>query len=199
MRRCLWAAWTRKTLETSWRTKEAPLWILTGTMKRRRRKMFRSWREEDEEEEEEEDAAEEDWEEAPAPPPRKRKSPPEPLASAGPKRGKISRREKKNPAMSASAEEFGSLLDENADSRLDSGGLNAMATGDRAGLKQLRWEVQRDEWIHDRDAKTLRRRKAAGRRGGGREGGGGRGMMGGGRRQMGGGQEGGGVGGSSGS
>lgn len=30
-----------------------------------------------------------------------------------------------------------------------------------AGVKQLKWESQRDDWIHDRDAKTLRRKKAA--------------------------------------
>uniref|UniRef100_A0A3Q2QMW9 CCAAT enhancer binding protein zeta n=1 Tax=Fundulus heteroclitus TaxID=8078 RepID=A0A3Q2QMW9_FUNHE len=28
-----------------------------------------------------------------------------------------------------------------------------------AGLKQLRWEAQRDDWIHGRDSKTLRRKK----------------------------------------
>ncbi|CAM9132955.1 unnamed protein product [Lampetra planeri] len=65
--------------------------------------------------------------------------------------------------------QFGSMLDENAGSRFDSGGLNAMANKDRAGVfclrlpaaaKQLRWETQRDDWIHGRDAKTLRRKKS---------------------------------------
>uniref|UniRef100_A0A3Q4H3G5 CCAAT/enhancer-binding protein zeta n=1 Tax=Neolamprologus brichardi TaxID=32507 RepID=A0A3Q4H3G5_NEOBR len=32
-------------------------------------------------------------------------------------------------------------------------------TKDKAGLKQLKWEAQRDDWIHGRDAKTLRRKK----------------------------------------
>uniref|UniRef100_A0A3Q3J9Q0 CCAAT/enhancer-binding protein zeta n=1 Tax=Monopterus albus TaxID=43700 RepID=A0A3Q3J9Q0_MONAL len=54
---------------------------------------------------------------------------------------------------------FGSLLDENAGSKFDNIGLNAMANTDRAGLKQLKWEAQRDDWIHGRDAKTLRRKK----------------------------------------
>ena len=29
-----------------------------------------------------------------------------------------------------------------------------------AGLRQLKWEAQRDDWIQGRDVKTLRRRKA---------------------------------------
>ncbi|XP_037541965.1 CCAAT/enhancer-binding protein zeta [Nematolebias whitei] len=62
-------------------------------------------------------------------------------------------------AMFASAEEFGSLLDENVHSRFHSIGLDAMATTDQAGVKQLEWEAQRDDWIHGRDARTLRRRK----------------------------------------
>uniref|UniRef100_A0A3Q2ZDU1 CCAAT/enhancer-binding protein zeta n=1 Tax=Kryptolebias marmoratus TaxID=37003 RepID=A0A3Q2ZDU1_KRYMA len=56
---------------------------------------------------------------------------------------------------------FGSLLDENTDSRFDNIGLNAMANTDKAGPKQLKWEAQRDDWIHGRDAKTLRRRKTS--------------------------------------
>ncbi|XP_013878105.1 CCAAT/enhancer-binding protein zeta isoform X2 [Austrofundulus limnaeus] len=63
-------------------------------------------------------------------------------------------------AMFASAEEFGLLLDENTNSRF-SIGLNAMATSDKAGLKQLKWEAQRDAWIHGRDDKTLRRKKTS--------------------------------------
>uniref|UniRef100_A0A3Q2DA84 CCAAT/enhancer-binding protein zeta n=1 Tax=Cyprinodon variegatus TaxID=28743 RepID=A0A3Q2DA84_CYPVA len=56
---------------------------------------------------------------------------------------------------------FGSLLDENSDSKFDNIGLNAMANTDRAGLKQLKWEAQRDDWVHGRDAKTLRRKKSS--------------------------------------
>uniref|UniRef100_A0A3B4EU84 CCAAT/enhancer-binding protein zeta n=1 Tax=Pundamilia nyererei TaxID=303518 RepID=A0A3B4EU84_9CICH len=55
--------------------------------------------------------------------------------------------------------QFGCLLDENAGSKFDNIGLNAMANRDKAGLKQLKWEAQRDDWIHGRDAKTLRRKK----------------------------------------
>ncbi|XP_041661344.1 CCAAT/enhancer-binding protein zeta [Cheilinus undulatus] len=69
------------------------------------------------------------------------------------------RKGKSNAAMFASAEEFGSLLDENAGSKFDNIGMNAMANRDKAGLKQLKWEAQRDDWIHDRDAKTMRRKK----------------------------------------
>ncbi|KAM6892600.1 CCAAT/enhancer-binding protein zeta [Xenentodon cancila] len=60
-----------------------------------------------------------------------------------------------------SLEEFGSLLDDNAGSQFDNIGLNAVANTDRAGLKQLKWEAQRDDWIQGRDAKTLRRKKMA--------------------------------------
>ncbi|XP_024146780.1 CCAAT/enhancer-binding protein zeta [Oryzias melastigma] len=69
------------------------------------------------------------------------------------------KKSKKGGAVFASAEEFGSLLDENVDSKFDNIGLNAMANPDKAGLKQLRWEAERDDWIHGRDAKTLRRKK----------------------------------------
>ncbi|KAM9354642.1 CCAAT/enhancer-binding protein zeta [Pholidichthys leucotaenia] len=79
----------------------------------------------------------------------------------GPKQGKKKKKEKTDAAMFASAEEFGVLLDENVGSKFDNLGLNAMANTDKAGLKQLKWEAQRDDWIHDRDAKTLRRKKSA--------------------------------------
>ncbi|KAM9798285.1 CCAAT/enhancer-binding protein zeta [Neosynchiropus ocellatus] len=74
------------------------------------------------------------------------------------------KRKKRESAVLAAAEEFafqfGELLDENSGSKLDSMGLNAMANPDKAGVKQLRWEAQRDDWICGRDVKTLRRRKA---------------------------------------
>uniref|UniRef100_A0A3B5KRG6 Uncharacterized protein n=1 Tax=Xiphophorus couchianus TaxID=32473 RepID=A0A3B5KRG6_9TELE len=56
--------------------------------------------------------------------------------------------------------QFGSLLDENTDCKLDNISMNAMANSDRA-LKQLKWESQRDDWIHGRDSQTLRRRKSS--------------------------------------
>ncbi|XP_073348735.1 CCAAT/enhancer-binding protein zeta [Pagrus major] len=77
--------------------------------------------------------------------------------SIGSKQGK--KKGKKDVAMFASADEFGSLLDENAGSKFDNMGLNAMANKDKAGLKQLKWEAQRDDWMQDRDVKTLRRKK----------------------------------------
>ncbi|XP_041815058.1 CCAAT/enhancer-binding protein zeta [Chelmon rostratus] len=79
-------------------------------------------------------------------------------ASLGSKQGK-KKKGKKDGAMFASAEEFGSMLDENAGSKFDNIGLNAMANTDKAGLKQLKWEAQRDDWIRGRDAKTLRKKK----------------------------------------
>ncbi|KAM3861127.1 CCAAT/enhancer-binding protein zeta [Diretmus argenteus] len=71
------------------------------------------------------------------------------------------RKGKKDAAMFVSAQEFGCLLDENAGSKFDNVGMNAMANKDKAGLKQLKWESQRDDWIRGRDAKTLRRKKTA--------------------------------------
>ncbi|XP_029351916.1 CCAAT/enhancer-binding protein zeta isoform X2 [Echeneis naucrates] len=77
----------------------------------------------------------------------------------GSKQGKKKKKGKNESAMFASAEEFGSILDENTGSKFDNIGLNAMSNTDKAGLKQLKWEAQRDDWIHGRDAKTLRRKK----------------------------------------
>ncbi|KAJ0026557.1 hypothetical protein NQD34_017557 [Periophthalmus magnuspinnatus] len=77
----------------------------------------------------------------------------------GPK-GAKKKKGKSDSAMFASSEEFGSLLDENSGSKFDNAGLNALRNSDKAGVKQLKWESQRDDWIHDRDAKTLRRKKS---------------------------------------
>ncbi|XP_014829298.1 PREDICTED: CCAAT/enhancer-binding protein zeta isoform X2 [Poecilia mexicana] len=91
---------------------------------------------------------------------RKRKSSKEPDFS-GPLEPDKEKKRRKDRGVFASAEEFGSLLDENTDCKLDNIGLNAMANSDRAGLKQLKWESQRDDWIHGRDSQTLRRRKSS--------------------------------------
>ncbi|XP_051954531.1 CCAAT/enhancer-binding protein zeta isoform X1 [Xyrauchen texanus] len=74
--------------------------------------------------------------------------------------GRKKKRKTDDQAVFASAEEFGCLLDENATSKCDNSSMNAMANADKADVKQLRWEAQRDEWIHGRDVKTLRRKKA---------------------------------------
>uniref|UniRef100_A0A8C9VS61 CCAAT enhancer binding protein zeta n=1 Tax=Scleropages formosus TaxID=113540 RepID=A0A8C9VS61_SCLFO len=80
----------------------------------------------------------------------------------GTKAGRKKKKVMKNDAsMFASAEEFGYLLDENAGSKFDNIGMDAMANKDKATLKQLKWEAQRDDWIQGRDVKTLRRKKAA--------------------------------------
>ncbi|KAM4712899.1 LOW QUALITY PROTEIN: CCAAT/enhancer-binding protein zeta [Anableps anableps] len=96
---------------------------------------------------------------------RKRKSSEELDFSGSLEHQREKKKKKKKPkedgAMFASAEEFGSLLDENTDCKLDSIGLNAMSNADKAGLKQLKWEAQRDDWIHGRDSKTLRRKKSS--------------------------------------
>uniref|UniRef100_A0A8C8FJ79 CCAAT/enhancer-binding protein zeta n=1 Tax=Oncorhynchus tshawytscha TaxID=74940 RepID=A0A8C8FJ79_ONCTS len=79
--------------------------------------------------------------------------------SLGSKPGK-KHKGKKDTAMFASAEEFGFMLDENAGSKFDNIGMNAMANKDKAGVRQLKWEAQRDDWVRGRDVKTLRKKKA---------------------------------------
>ncbi|XP_067901411.1 CCAAT/enhancer-binding protein zeta [Heterodontus francisci] len=61
--------------------------------------------------------------------------------------------------MFAAAEEFGYLLDENAGSKFDNIGINAMANKDKASMKQLQWESDRDAWIRGKDTQTLRKQK----------------------------------------
>ncbi|MBN3301753.1 CEBPZ protein, partial [Amia calva] len=80
--------------------------------------------------------------------------------SAGSKLGPKKKKGLKDGKMFAAAEEFGYLLDENAGSKFDNIGINAMANKDKAGIKQLKWEAARDEWIRGRDVKTLRKKKA---------------------------------------
>nr|XP_015210566.1 PREDICTED: CCAAT/enhancer-binding protein zeta [Lepisosteus oculatus] len=83
------------------------------------------------------------------------------LGSLGSKSGK--KKKKKglgDDNMLATAEEFGYLLDENTGSKFDNIGMNAMANRDKAGVKQLKWEAARNDWIQGRDVKTLRKRKA---------------------------------------
>ncbi|XP_043076110.1 CCAAT/enhancer-binding protein zeta [Puntigrus tetrazona] len=60
----------------------------------------------------------------------------------------------------ASAEEFACLLEENTNLKFENSDMNAMANTDKADVKQLKWEVKRNDWIHGRDVKTLRRKKA---------------------------------------
>ncbi|NWI19309.1 CEBPZ protein, partial [Crypturellus soui] len=69
------------------------------------------------------------------------------------------KRKLKDATMLASAEEFGYLLDENAGSKFDNIGMNAMANRDNASVKQLKWEVERDRWLHNRDMKSIIKKK----------------------------------------
>uniref|UniRef100_A0A8D0HDN4 CCAAT/enhancer-binding protein zeta n=1 Tax=Sphenodon punctatus TaxID=8508 RepID=A0A8D0HDN4_SPHPU len=74
----------------------------------------------------------------------------------GAKQGK---KKLKGANMHASAEQFGYLLDENVGSKFDNIGINAMANKDNASVKQLKWEAERDDWLHNRDMKNIIRRK----------------------------------------
>ncbi|XP_055981645.1 CCAAT/enhancer-binding protein zeta [Sorex fumeus] len=79
----------------------------------------------------------------------------------GPKKKK---RRVDDSSLFVSAEEFGHLLDENMGSKFDNIGMNAMANKENASFKQLRWEAERDDWLHGRDAKSIVRRKRNSRR-----------------------------------
>uniref|UniRef100_A0A8C2EAD6 CCAAT/enhancer-binding protein zeta n=1 Tax=Cyprinus carpio TaxID=7962 RepID=A0A8C2EAD6_CYPCA len=56
--------------------------------------------------------------------------------------------------------DFGCLLEENTSLKFENSDMNAMANTDKADVKQLKWEVKRNDWIQGRDVKTLRRKKA---------------------------------------
>ncbi|XP_015263930.1 PREDICTED: CCAAT/enhancer-binding protein zeta, partial [Gekko japonicus] len=75
----------------------------------------------------------------------------------GPKESR--KRKLKDTGMLAAAEEFGYLLDENIGSKFDSIGMHAMANKDNANFKQLKWEAERDRWIHNKDVKSIIRQK----------------------------------------
>ncbi|KAF2983778.1 hypothetical protein EK904_010559 [Melospiza melodia maxima] len=75
----------------------------------------------------------------------------------GSRRGK--KRKLQDAGILASAEEFGYLLDENAGSKFDNIGMNAMANRDNANVKQIQWEIERDKWLHNRDVKSIIKRK----------------------------------------
>ncbi|XP_052602278.1 CCAAT/enhancer-binding protein zeta [Peromyscus californicus insignis] len=62
-------------------------------------------------------------------------------------------------SLFVSAEEFGHLLDENMGSKFDNIGMNAMANKDNASFKQLKWEAERDDWLHNRDVKSIIKKK----------------------------------------
>ncbi|KAL6050797.1 hypothetical protein STEG23_015335 [Scotinomys teguina] len=74
----------------------------------------------------------------------------------GPKKKKKS---SDDSSLFVSAEEFGHLLDENMGSKFDNIGMNAMANRDNASFKQLKWEAERDDWLHNRDVKSIIKRK----------------------------------------
>ncbi|XP_076990111.1 CCAAT/enhancer-binding protein zeta [Tamandua tetradactyla] len=75
----------------------------------------------------------------------------------GPRQKK--KRSLNDSSLFVSAEEFGHLLDENMGSKFDNIGMNAMANKDNASLRQLRWEAERDDWLHNRDVKSIIKKK----------------------------------------
>ncbi|XP_041353162.1 CCAAT/enhancer-binding protein zeta-like [Gigantopelta aegis] len=72
--------------------------------------------------------------------------------------GKKRRKDKNQTSgLFAAAEEFAHLIDDNAESSLDTLGTQAMSNKDQAGIKQLRWEADRDRWIKGQDWKSKKR------------------------------------------
>ncbi|NXE11626.1 CEBPZ protein, partial [Lophotis ruficrista] len=69
------------------------------------------------------------------------------------------KRKLRDAGILASAEEFGYMLDENAGSKFDNIGMNAMANRDNANVKQIQWEIERDKWLHNRDVKSIIKKK----------------------------------------
>ncbi|XP_052042376.1 CCAAT/enhancer-binding protein zeta [Apodemus sylvaticus] len=79
---------------------------------------------------------------------------------AGSFQGKKKKKKSFNDSsLFVSAEEFGHLLDENMGSKFDTIGMNAMANKDNASFKQLKWEADRDDWLHNRDVKSIIKKK----------------------------------------
>ncbi|KAG1664483.1 CCAAT/enhancer-binding protein zeta [Nymphon striatum] len=60
--------------------------------------------------------------------------------------------------MFASAEEFSSIMDENANSKLNMIGTETLANKDNADVKQLKWEMQRDRFVKGHDWKQKKRK-----------------------------------------
>ncbi|XP_018428741.1 PREDICTED: CCAAT/enhancer-binding protein zeta [Nanorana parkeri] len=73
------------------------------------------------------------------------------------KKGK--KRRLKEDDMFSAAEEFGDILDDNTSSKFDNIGINAMSNKENASIKQLKWEAERDNWVHSRDARSIIKKK----------------------------------------
>ncbi|XP_035672008.1 CCAAT/enhancer-binding protein zeta-like [Branchiostoma floridae] len=71
-------------------------------------------------------------------------------------------------SMFAAAEEFSSLLDDNAGSKFDNIGIGALSNKDNADAKQLKWEVARDQWVRGQNWKEKKRNRGKGPVGKGR-------------------------------
>ncbi|XP_071512125.1 CCAAT/enhancer-binding protein zeta-like [Diadema antillarum] len=87
----------------------------------------------------------------------------------GPKASKASKRKRRREAkkpkrqresteLSDVTEKISSMIDENVGSKFDVG-LNALANKDKADMKQLRWEMDRDRWVRGVDSRSKIRAK----------------------------------------
>nr|DBA26807.1 TPA: hypothetical protein GDO54_011017 [Pyxicephalus adspersus] len=80
-------------------------------------------------------------------------------AEEEPEKKKGKKRRLKEEDMFATAEEFGDILDDNAGSKFDNIGINALSNKENASVKQLKWEAERDKWVHSRDPKSIIKKK----------------------------------------
>ncbi|XP_044146073.1 CCAAT/enhancer-binding protein zeta [Bufo gargarizans] len=69
------------------------------------------------------------------------------------------KRQFKEDDMLAAAEEFGDMLDDNTGSKFDNIGINAVSNKENASIKQLKWEEQRNSWVHNKDAGSIIKKK----------------------------------------
>ncbi|XP_068087919.1 CCAAT/enhancer-binding protein zeta [Hyperolius riggenbachi] len=72
---------------------------------------------------------------------------------------KRKKRPLKQDDVFATAEEFGDMLDDNTGSQFDSYDLNTMSNKENASVKQLRWEAERDDWVHNKDFRSIIKKK----------------------------------------
>ncbi|XP_014674207.1 PREDICTED: CCAAT/enhancer-binding protein zeta-like [Priapulus caudatus] len=69
----------------------------------------------------------------------------------------MKKKRKKDENLFAAAEQFASIMDDNAGSKVDTSGSEALANKDKADAKQLKWEMNRHRWEEGRDWKSKKR------------------------------------------
>ncbi|ESP02919.1 hypothetical protein LOTGIDRAFT_206059 [Lottia gigantea] len=72
--------------------------------------------------------------------------------------GRKKKKSKEVADLYAAADEFSSIIDSNMDNvDIETLGSQALSNTANSDVKQLRWEIKRDKWIHDKDWKSKKR------------------------------------------